>query len=202
MTFSRIPCWPAAYGPGKPNAPGGGHSLDLCESNVSWNTAWPWEPCCGGTSRDFGLCGAQGSRTKEDPSHSWCGLLSFTGTMMHWLAFFWQNTGKNQKKRFFVVVVVVIRILKISGCGCLVLLILVCGKAEHHAWSVRQRNTFYLMGARTQRRMESHHLLQRYAPWLHRIISLAPTSWCFCHCQITKPFTWDFGNIPDPNSNT
>lgn len=22
MTFSRIPCWPAAYGPGKPNAPG------------------------------------------------------------------------------------------------------------------------------------------------------------------------------------
>lgn len=42
---------------------------------------------------------------------------------------------KNQKKSFlfFFFVVVFIRILKISGCGCLVLLILVSGKAGHHA---------------------------------------------------------------------
>lgn len=109
---------------------------------------------------------------------------------------------KIKRKVFFFFVVVFIRILKISGCGCLVLLILVSGKAGHHAWSVWQRKTFYLTGARTQRRMESHHLLQSYASRWHHIIPLAPTSWCFCHCQITKPFTWDFGNIPDPNSNT
>lgn len=73
---------------------------------------------------------------------------------------------------------------------------------QGRAWSVWRRKTFYLMGAKTQRGMGSHHLLQRYVPRWHIITSLAPTSWCFCHHQITKPFTWDFGNIPDPNSNT
>lgn len=200
MTFSRIPCWPAAYGPGKPNAPEEAMSLDLCESSGPWSTAWPWEPCCGGTLRDLGLCGAQGSCTKEDPSHTWCGLLSFTGTIVGWFSSD-RILDKIKRRGFFVLFCFFlnpdIEDFRLWLVGPIDFVLW-----QGRAWTVWQRKTFYLMGAKTQRGMVSHHLLQRYVPRWHIITSLAPTSWCFCHHQITKPFTWDFGNIPDPNSNT